>query len=91
MHQFISDFYTVGEMLGHTLAEIGASLGISMNFEAVTAWYVDVRLERKKEVLNSYYATIHPHPKQPDEQKGGALKGVTRTAEKKHRNRAVNS
>ncbi|WP_320928162.1 tyrosine-type recombinase/integrase [Hungatella sp.] len=51
MHQLTGDFYTVGEVLGHTLAGIGASLGMSMNFEAVTARYVDVRLERKKEVL----------------------------------------
>ena len=47
MHQLTGDFYTVGEVLGHTLAGIGASLGLSMNFEAVTARYVDVRLERK--------------------------------------------
>lgn len=48
MHQLTGDFYTVGEVLGHTLAGIGVSLGLSMNFEAVTARYVDVRLERKK-------------------------------------------
>jgi integrase len=48
MHQLTGDFYTTGEVLGHTLAGIGASLGLSMNFEAVTARYVDVRLERKK-------------------------------------------
>ena len=48
MHQLTGDFYTVGEVLGHTLAGIGASLGMSMNFESVTARYVDVRLERKK-------------------------------------------
>ena len=40
MHQLTGDFYTVGEVLGHTLAGIGASLGLSMNFEAVTARYV---------------------------------------------------
>lgn len=44
--------------------EIGASLGLSMNFEAVTARYVDVRLERKKEVLDTYHAAVHPQPKQ---------------------------
>ena len=37
MHQLTGDFYTVGEVLGHTLAGIGVSLGLSMNFEAVTA------------------------------------------------------
>lgn len=58
MHQLTGDFYTVGEVLGHTLAGIGASLGLSMNFEAVTARYVDVRLERKKEVLDSYHSAV---------------------------------
>lgn len=45
MHQLTGDFYTVGEILGHTLKGIGMSLGISTNLEAVTAQYVDVRLE----------------------------------------------
>ncbi|KPI53672.1 integrase, partial [Clostridioides difficile] len=58
MHQLTGDFYTVGEVLGHTLAGIGASLGLSMNFEAVTARYVDVRLERKKEVLDTYHSAV---------------------------------
>jgi hypothetical protein len=31
MHQLTDDFYTVGEVLGHTLAGIGVSLGLSMN------------------------------------------------------------
>ena len=68
MHQLTGDFYTVGEVLGHTLAGIGASLGLSMNFEAVTARYVDVRLERKQEVLDAYHAAIHPKPKQAEKQ-----------------------
>ena len=29
-----------------------------MNFEAVTARYVDVRLERKKEVLDTYHCAV---------------------------------
>ena len=41
-----------------TLAGIGVSLGLSMNFEAVTARYVDVRLERKKEVLDAYHGAV---------------------------------
>lgn len=53
MHQLTGDFYTVGEILGHTLKGIGMSLGISTNLEAVTAQYVEVRLERKKSVLDS--------------------------------------
>ena len=59
MHQLTGDFYTVGEILGHTLKGIGMSLGISTNLEAVTARYVDVRLERKREVLDKYHNTVH--------------------------------
>jgi len=59
MHQLTGDFYTVGEILGHTLKGIGISLGISTNLEAVTAQYVDVRLDRKKAVLNIYHNSIH--------------------------------
>ena len=60
MHQLTGDFYTVGEILGHTLKGIGMSLGISTNLEAVTAQYVDVRLERKKSVLEIYHKALHP-------------------------------
>ena len=43
----------------HNLSyHIGVSLGLSMNFEAVTARYVDVRLERKKEVLDAYHGAV---------------------------------
>ncbi len=59
MHQLTGDFYTVGEILGHTLKGIGRSLGISTNLEAVTAQYVDVRLERKKSVLETYHKALH--------------------------------
>ena len=59
MHQLTGDFFTVGEILGHTLKGIGMSLGISSNLDAVTARYVDVRLERKKEVLDTYHKAVH--------------------------------
>lgn len=65
MHQLTGDFYTVGEILGHTLKGIGISLGISTNLEAVTAQYVDVRLDRKKTVLDTYHKALHPH-KEPE-------------------------
>ena len=68
MHQFTGDFYTVGEILGHTLKGIGMSLGISTNLEAVTAQYVDVRLERKKSVLDVYHKALHT-PKGDGEKK----------------------
>ncbi|AFV01208.1 MULTISPECIES: tyrosine-type recombinase/integrase [unclassified Dehalobacter] len=60
MHQLTGDFYTVGEILGHTLKGIGISLGISTNLEAVTAQYVNVRLDRKKTVLDAYHNALHP-------------------------------
>lgn len=58
MHELTGDFYTVGEILGHTLKGIGMSLGISTNLEAVTAQYVDVRLDRKMAVLNTYHQAV---------------------------------
>ena len=59
MHQLTGDFFTVGEILGHTLKGIGMTLGISMNLEAVTARYIDVRLEKKEEVLDVYHQALH--------------------------------
>ena len=58
MHELTGDFYTVGQILGHSLKGIGIQLGISNNMEAVTALYVDVRLERKSFVLNSYHEKL---------------------------------
>lgn len=60
MHMLTGDFYTVGEILGHTLKGIGLSLGISTNFDAVTAQYVDVRMERKQAVLETYHQKLFP-------------------------------
>jgi integrase len=65
IHQLTGDFYTVGEILGHTLKGIGMSLGISTNLEAVTARYVDVRLKRKKEVLDKYHTAVKKKKKEP--------------------------
>ena len=83
MHQLTGDFYTVGEILGHTLAGIGASLGLSMNFEAVTARYVDVRLERKKEVLDAYHNALEKAD--PAQAKETAAKKEKGAAKKKSR------
>ena len=68
MHQLTGDFYTVGEILGHTLKGIGISLGISTNLEAVTAQYVDVRLERKKTVLETYHKVLQPKKAEPQKE-----------------------
>ena len=59
MYQLTGDFYSVGEILGHTLKGVGMTLGISSNLEAVTAQYVDVRLERKQTVLETYHNALH--------------------------------
>lgn len=60
MHELTGDFYTVGEILGHTLKGIGFSLGISTNMADVTARYVDVRLDRKRTVLEAYHNAMFP-------------------------------
>ena len=61
MHELTGDFYTVGQILGHSLKGIGIQLGISNNMEAVTAQYVDVRLDRKRFVLNAYHKATLNH------------------------------
>lgn len=58
MHQLTGDFYTVGQILGHSLKGIGIQLHLSNNLEAVTAQYVDVRLERKLIVLDTYHKAV---------------------------------
>jgi len=62
MHQLTGDFFTVGMILGHSLKGAGIQLGISSKLDAVTAQYVDVRLERKKEVLDIYHNALHKKP-----------------------------
>lgn len=61
MHELTGDFYTVGQILGHSLKGIGIQLGISNNMEAVTAQYVNVRLDRKLIVLNAYHEAVYRH------------------------------
>lgn len=58
MHQLTGDFYTVGEILGHSLKGIGNQLGFIGGLEAVTKRYVDVRLERKRVVLETYHKAV---------------------------------
>lgn len=60
MHELTGDFYTVGKILGHSLKGVGIQLGISTNLEAVTERYVDVRLERKRDVLETYHKALFP-------------------------------
>ena len=57
------------------------SLGISTNLEAVTAQYVDVRLERKKSVLEIYHKALHQQKNNAE--KGGEDKSAKRKTRKK--------
>lgn len=63
MHQLTGDFYTVGQILGHSLKGVGMQLGISSSLDSVTAQYVDVRMDRKKAVLDAYHNAVHPKEK----------------------------
>ncbi len=69
MHQLTGDFYTVGQILGHSLKGVGMQLGISTSFDSVTAQYVDVRLDRKRAcptiIKNHKYLLIDISYKQP--------------------------
>jgi integrase len=58
LHGLTGDFYTVGEILGHTLKGLGQTLGITGNLESVTAQYIDVRLDRKKLILDAYHGAL---------------------------------
>ena len=60
MHELTGDFYTVGEILGHTLNGVNTALGISPNMPDVTARYVEVRAPRKSIVLEAYHNAVFP-------------------------------
>ena len=74
MHELTGDFYTVGQILGHSLKGVGLSLGISTNMADVTARYVDVRNHRKLVVLDAYHNALHPHEAQKANDKKRASK-----------------
>ena len=74
MHELTGDFYTVGQILGHSLKGIGLSLGISTNMADVTARYVDVRNSRKLVVLDAYHNALHPKELQKAESKKRATR-----------------
>ena len=58
MHQLTGDYYTVSEILGHTLEGTAKSLGFTAQVNTVTARYVEVRRERKLAVLKLYHETV---------------------------------
>lgn len=58
MHQLTGDFFTIGQILGHSLKGIGNQLNLAANLGTVTAQYVDVRLARKQFVLDAYHNAV---------------------------------
>lgn len=59
MHQQSGDFYTVGQILGHSsLKGVGIQLGISNNLESITEQYTDVRMDRKLLLLENYHKAV---------------------------------
>lgn len=58
MHQLTGDFYTISEILGHTIEGTAKSLGLSAQVNTVTARYVEVRTERKLSVLETYHNAV---------------------------------
>lgn len=58
MHELTGDFFTVSQILGHSLKGTGIQLNLSSNLDSVTTQYVDVRLERKLVVLDAYHQAV---------------------------------
>lgn len=55
MCELSGDFYTVEQILGHSLKSVASQLGLSSNLQAVTAQDTDVCLDRKSLILNAYH------------------------------------
>lgn len=68
--QFTDYRFFVGEISEHTLKGIGMSLGISANLEVVTAQYIDVRIERKKTLLETYHKALQLQKPDTGKEKG---------------------
>lgn len=58
MHELTGDFFTVSQILGHSLKGTGIQLNLSSNLESVTAQYVNVRIDRKRLVLDTYHQAV---------------------------------
>lgn len=58
IHELTGDFYTVSQILGHSLKGVGIQLNMQGSMGSVTERYISVRLDRKREVLNIYHNTV---------------------------------
>jgi integrase len=66
MHELTGDFLTVASILGHSLKNMGISLGITGNLDITTRRYVDVRNTRKAEVLRTYHQAVMKRNNEPE-------------------------
>ncbi len=62
MHELTGDFYTVGNILGHSMGGTARQLQIPTGLDTTTARYVNVRLDRKRTVLEAYHRALFPAP-----------------------------
>ena len=60
MHELTGDFFTVGNILGHSMGGAGVQLNLPGGLDATTARYVSVRLDRKRTVLEIYHREVLP-------------------------------
>jgi integrase len=61
IHELTGEFYTISQILGHSIGGTSSQQGGKSKLSSVTAIYVDVRLERKKLVLEAYHnAVLNP-------------------------------
>jgi len=58
MYELTGDFYAVAKIPGHSLKGTSLQLGLDGNLDMVTTWYVDVRTDRIKFVLDSYHKPL---------------------------------
>nr|WP_326184695.1 site-specific integrase [uncultured Oscillibacter sp.] len=58
MHQLTGDFFTIAQILGHSIKGIGNQLDIPVALGAVTAQYIGERTERKELVLSIYHNAV---------------------------------
>ena len=58
IHALSGDYYTVSTILGHTVEGAVKELQLPISVAAVTSRYIEVQMDRKKEVLEAYHNAI---------------------------------
>lgn len=62
MHTLTGDYYTISQILGHTIDGMSREIHIPHAIASVTSRYIDVRMDRKKEVLEAYHNAVLASP-----------------------------